>query len=577
MWARQEAAKDFAALDEESKELASLEAEFQRFSAHHGTWATTQKKLTSGQESVKSAEDALASALGKVSEDAGDIVDILTAAVRFLANTPQPASCPLCESTEKVADLAERVDARVLAFQVLKDAKKTLATANDGHKAALVELERVESKYAKDRDAFREALGKREWGSSVPLPSSSCPDSAADFDGWFEANKDLVEKWRVLSGKRNEAKNASKNVAEALNAYDENLELPADAEVLIPRLEKALDLIREERRTFTDDILATIADEVGRIYEIVHPGEGLQKISLELNPKKRASLDLGTEFCGKPGLPPQAYFSDSHLDTLGLSVFLALAKMQDQSETILVIDDVLASVDEPHVERLIELICEEAKLFRHCVITTHYRPWREKYRWGWLKNGQCQFLELGKWSETSGLSQTRSVPEVERLEKLLTDPNPDIQAACAKAGVILEAMLDFLTQLYQCKVPRRPDGRYTLGDLLPNINKKLKGALRVEVLTKNGQGEPEYENHSLGELLNELARIAQARNVFGAHFNELSFELLDSDALGFSTKVMELSKLLTDDENGWPRNGKSGSYWSTAGETRRLHPYKQPN
>lgn len=96
--------------------------------------------------------------------------------------------------------------------------------------------------------------------------------------------------------------------------------------------------------------------------------------------------------------------SQSHLDTLGLCVFLALANLDTPANTILVLDDVLASVDEPHVDRLIAMLYNEAQKFRHCMITTHYGPWRHTLRWGWLKNNQCQFVELSRWSNTQGIS-----------------------------------------------------------------------------------------------------------------------------------------------------------------------------
>jgi len=350
-----------------------------------------------------------------------------------------------------------------------------------------------------------------------------------------------------------------------------------ELDALLPRLEKALEIVEEERRKFTDEILSKIAGEVGRIYEIVHPGEGLNKISLELDPNKRASLEIATEFCGQTGAPPQAYFSDSHLDTLGLCVFLALAALDGPEKTILVLDDILASVDEPHVERLIEMLYEEAVKFRHCVITTHYRPWKQKLRWGWLKTGQCHFIELTKWTDKNGLTLIRSVPDAERLRQLLAEAPPDPQLVCAKAGVILEAALDFITQLYECSCPRRPGGLYTLGDLLPCINKKLRQALEVELLTgKDGEGKPTYQKKSLTPILEELTRIAQARNVFGCHFNELSFELLDADAIGFGNNVLDLIETLADPDAGWPRSDKSGKYWSNSGETRRLYPLQQP-
>jgi len=52
--------------------------------------------------------------------------------------------------------------------------------------------------------------------------------------------------------------------------------------------------------------------------------------------------------------------------------------------------------------------------------------------------------------------------------------------------------------------------------------------------------------------------------------------LLDSDAIGFGQKVLELIETLADPDAGWPRNSKSGKYWANSGETRRLHPLKQP-
>lgn len=287
-------------------------------------------------------------------------------------------------------------------------------------------------------------------------------------------------------------------------------------------------------------------------------------------------MEIGASFCGQE-TPPQAYFSDSHLDTLGLCVFLALSTLDQPADTILVMDDVLASIDEPHVERLIEMLYAEALRFRHCLITTHYRPWKQKLRWGWLPNGQCQFVELTKWTAANGLTLIRSVPDIERLRQLLAESPPDPQLVCAKAGVILEAALDFLTLHYECSIPRRTTNLYVLGDLLPAIDKKLRSALRVEVFNGPAPGGSHYKTVSLTPILDELTRIAQARNVFGAHFNTLSFDLLDADAIGFGQQVLELIEALTDDDAGWPRNGKSGEFWATAGETRRLYPFAKPS
>jgi hypothetical protein len=389
------------------------------------------------------------------------------------------------------------------------------------------------------------------------------------------ANAHLPGEWENAKSIRYDKKQFVNTLRTVLKTWRVNHQAQKEIDGVLPRLKKALEIAEEERRCFTDNILGVIANEVGRLYEAVHPGEGLDKISLELDPSKRASLEIGASFCGQLS-PPQAYFSDSHLDTLGLCVFLALSSLDRPKETVLVLDDVLASVDEPHVERLIEMLYAESIKFRHCLITTHYRPWKHKLRWGWLKNGQCQFVELAKWTNHSGMTVFRTVPDIERLEHLLNEQPPDPQLVCAKAGFILEAALNFLTLLYECAVPRKPEDRFTVGDLLPAINKKLRQALSVDVLSgADEDGKPIYKNISLAPILDELTRISEARNVFGCHFKVISFELLENDALLFGQQVLDLMNTLVDPDAGWPKNDKSGLYWATSGETRRLRPLKR--
>ena len=573
-WARKEAKRDFAVEDKLVNAYESLATAFRRLETHLGVWKKVAEGSARAEEEEMQAKHVYDNATQAVSADASNVVDILQSAARFLVANPNTSQCPLCESAEKVAGLADRVTARIAPFKTLRDAKTLLDQAISRRGGANAALERTTAAYATGRQAFETTVQAVASIPNIRTPTP-CPAKQAEFDDWYTANKGLLDEWRSYSNGVVAAKAKVEEIKRHLKTYDENREIPASTEDLIPRLERALTVVREERKALTDSILSRIAQEVGRLYEIVHPGEGLDKISLQLDPKKRASLDVEANFLGKQ-VEPQAYFSESHLDTLGLCIFLALAKMDNAAETILVIDDVLASVDEPHVDRLIGILSEEARNFRHCIITTHYRPWKEKYQWGWLKDGQCQFVELGAWSKTSGLQKARSLAEVERLADLLKQTPPDPQAACGKAGVVLEAILDFLTLTYQCRVPRKPGGRLTLGELFPGISKKLRGALRVEVQVKDAQGKPTYEEHRLGEILDKVSEMAPARNVFGAHFNKTA-DWPDVDAIRFATLVHELAVILIDGDAGWPRSDKSGSYWATAGETRRLHPLKEPS
>jgi hypothetical protein len=515
--------------------------------------------------------------LAHAAEGAGELVSILEAAKPYLQNHPHPAHCPLCESTEKVAGLRERVESRIEQFSSLQKARREKQAADQSVQTAERRLSDVKSDLARDSQAFEAVKIAHQWQQNVPLPKQPCPNDLAAVANWIKSTSQMSAEWPKAEAAIHAQNQFVNTLKQALKTYRTNVQAQKELDHLLPRLARSLEIVVDERRKFTDGILQAIAARVGELYEAVHLGEGLNKISLELDPNRRASLDIGASFGGQTGTPPQAYFSQSHLDTLGLCIFLALASLDNPAETTLVLDDVLASVDEPHVERLIEMLYTEVLKFRHCVITTHYRPWKEKLRWGWLQNGQCHFVELTKWTTAEGLQLIRSIPDVERLRHLQGETPPDPQLVCAKAGVILEAALDFITLLYECRVPRRLDGRYTLGDLLPAVNKKLRDSLKVDVLSGSGAGGvPVYNTISLTPILEELTRIAQARNVFGAHFNTLSFDLLEGDAIGFGQQVLLLMDALTDPEAGWPRSSKSGSYWATAGESRRLHPLQQP-
>ena len=575
-WAAAESARDTSTLEPELRKLAALQSAFLRIADGQSALSSAAAALRASQERAATAQAEVNSCLLGLASDAGELAAVLEAAQSYLAGHVGPQVCPVCESGERAVGLIDRVAARLEPLSAMRSAQANLRSANEDARRKEESRSLSSTRLQSIAAAFNEASDADSFPADVPRASDAAPSECAAIPTWLESNAGLPGEWKLAEAKRIENKKFGTALRAAYIAWRENYDEQKRLDRWLPRIEATLRVLGEERRHFADAQLGAISQEAGRLYELVHPGEGLNQIALQLDPEKRASLEIGASFGGRQTLP-QAYFSDSHLDTLGLCIYLALAGLEHPEETIVALDDVLASVDEPHVERLVEMIYTEASKFQHCILTTHYRPWKEKLLWGWLKPGQCQFVEMAKWSAFDGLSLTRSVPQVERLRALLTEVHPDLQAICSKAGVILEAALDFLTRRYECRLPYRPGGPYVLREYLEALSGKLKAALRIERLRgSDPNGDPIYENVRLAPLLDEITRIAQVRNVVGCHFREISFELLDSEALAFAHQVLGLIDALTDDENGWPRNDKSGSYWATAGETRKLHPLKRP-
>lgn len=576
-WAKQKLAEPTTGLDADIAAIGELRTAFDALKGYPEKLATRQGAVTIAKAALALADQALSAAIATATEGASETLPVLEAGRNYLHAHPQTTECPLCASDENIAGLAAEINARLNALSALRAATADKNTKQVALNNAETAWAQMQADCQKAITTFTAAQTSHQWKATVQLPAVPPPVDSSALPSWLTACEATVEAWPAIeAGWRDESKFLAQLKA-AAERYNTNAARVKELIDLIPKIEDALAQCVDERQKFTDGIITEIAQEVGKLYEKVHPGEGLDTIVLELDPRKRASIELKADFSGHDA-PPQAYFSQSHLDTLGLCVFLALAARDRADETVLILDDVLGSVDEPHVERVIEMIYEISTKFQHTIVTTHYRPWREKYRWGWLKPGQsCQFVELTGWGIDDGIRIINSLPEVNRLRTLLAESPIDPQAICSKAGVILEAVLDYLTLKYECAVPRRHGAAYTLGDLLPAVGNKLRDALKVEI--RDGVIDAAAASTSivpLKPIFDELTRIAQARNAFGAHFKAISFELLDTDAVGFAKHVLILVDALTHPDDGWPSNDKSGSYWRNGADSRRLHPLKKP-
>ena len=567
-WARVELSKPAA---DRHADIAVLDHLRQAF-AKLGSYLERQPVLETAIKEARIKADAsnieLLRAKTKVGDEAELTLNVLQAGLTFLEEQPLVDACPLCKSPDRVQGLSASVRERIAQFTDYSSLIRRWQADDAASKSARAALTALQAEFTRDRGSFTDAVMSAKQEARLGDP----PDEISRLDVWLESAAPVAEHWAQLEAEWREGARFAATLREALAVYDNKRARVQELDTNRPRAETALEVCTLQRQAFTATVIGEIAREVGRLYEKVHPGEGLDKIALPLDPKKRASLELAASF-GGADRPPQAYFSQSHLDTLGLCVFLALATRERPYATILVLDDVLGSVDEPHVDRVIEMIYDLAGSFQHAVVTTHYRPWREKYRWGLLKPDKpCHFVELVAWGLGEGIRLKNCVPEIDRLSTLLAADTLDVQAVTSKAGVVLEQALDHLTQKYECSLPRHNRG-YTLGELLDAISGKLRASIKAE--RRSGDGT--IDTIELGPLLDNLKAIAGARNILGAHFNTMALQLTGSEGVAFAWLVYKLADALVCPEHGWPMNDRSGSYWRNSGDTRRLHPLRKPS
>ncbi|HMR68167.1 MAG TPA: hypothetical protein PKE64_29490, partial [Anaerolineae bacterium] len=99
---------------------------------------------------------------------------------------------------------------------------------------------------------------------------------------------------------------------------------------------------------------------------------------------------------------PLGYFSEGHLDSLGLCIFLAFIKRFNTNVKIIILDDVLTSVDSGHRMRVAQLLAQEFGDYQ-ILITTHDEMWAQQLATV-MRNvgGALRLVRLKPWSLENG-------------------------------------------------------------------------------------------------------------------------------------------------------------------------------
>jgi hypothetical protein len=101
-------------------------------------------------------------------------------------------------------------------------------------------------------------------------------------------------------------------------------------------------------------VLDAISDDVGALYSALHPAETVDRVRLRMVGDEGVEFEYS--FHGVPTHPPMKYLSESHLNSLGVVLFLASAKLFNSRSKFLILDDIVTSFDVNHRRRLLRLL-----------------------------------------------------------------------------------------------------------------------------------------------------------------------------------------------------------------------------
>lgn len=495
--------------------------------------------------------------------DDGPMLDVLEDAERVLGLVTD--TCPVCEQPISVEKLRSRIGERLSELKELSEVKGEIA-------AAARNAEVRESLLGQHQKLFDAAMvGLLEILKSLrrrfeTLPGGPRPVTDAETSAFLARVES--ERWRVQAAIDADEKMLHRQsvIATNVKAVEEATSSLVELQARAKRLQQISEVVESIRKGYVSEVLTDISERAARMYASIHPQEAIGNVSLFLKQAAVGSLELSGTFAGATNVPPQAYYSESHLDTLGVCVFLAMAERD--REAIVIRDDVFTSVDDAHLSRTLELLHDEAANVAHLVITTHYRAWRDRYRYARGPAAHSQLIELLPWAHGHGIRHTKIRLSADELrENLLKEPVDRIGVA-ARAGVLIEALLDDLTLRYRCRLPRVTDIHYTLGDLFGGIEPKLLKAMRIS----GARGEVALE-----PLLQKLLALAFLRNKVGCHFNFDGSNISDTDVREFGDATLAFADAVICDSCGeLPRRAKSSEYWQCSCGSTRLSPLRRP-
>lgn len=298
-------------------------------------------------------------------------------------------------------------------------------------------------------------------------------------------------------------------------------------------------LATQARKNSIQILMEAISETAHEYYLFIHPGESIGSPEILVKQHANASLELKSDFYGISG-DPRGHYSEGHVDSLGLCIFLAIRRFQFQhcpDVALLVLDDVLHSVDGSHRHATAEMIFE--KFGDHQIfITTHDPIWFE-----YLKSASRRHMN-GKKFEHYKISQwtLEDGPifgdHLNDYEWLVSDRcrTASPQDRTIKAGRLLEAMLQDLCHNLMINVPYNKSGNYTLDPLWSAFYRK---ALKFSGFKE-----------ASAICLEKIEKTRQLRNWAGAHWNAWAQGITHREAQDFCDGVIDLRKLVYCDTCG---------------------------
>jgi energy-coupling factor transporter ATP-binding protein EcfA2 len=228
---------------------------------------------------------------------------------------------------------------------------------------------------------------------------------------------------------------------------------------------------QDAERDYFAEVLNEISGRAAEIYGKLHPGEGFSSVSVE--PMSEKGVELAIDFHGSHEKPPHGVLSESHLNSLAIALFLAMAESFNERIGFLVLDDVVNSFDIGHRGQLADLLATDFKDWQLLVLTHDEQFYRRIIRLApdWSR------LEFTSWTFEEGPRTTlyQTADMLEAARQALADH--DRIGAATKGRRAVEEFLQEMCEGLEAPLPFRrgsTNDRREIGELISGLRRRLK-------------------------------------------------------------------------------------------------------
>ena len=131
--------------------------------------------------------------------------------------------------------------------------------------------------------------------------------------------------------------------------------------------------VRDEIRLRTEGVISGISIHIQRMWNCLHPACRIEGIRLYQPAETARAIDVELIFYGRTQASPRLSLSEGDRHSLGLCVFLSLAK-EGSGDRPLVLDDIVTSLDREHRSHVADLLVAEFS-DRQVLLFTHEYDW----------------------------------------------------------------------------------------------------------------------------------------------------------------------------------------------------------